>query len=299
MDKQKKRMLVTGGSGFLGSRIMSFYRDRYEVYTPTHGEMDITDRESVDRAFQRIHPDYVVHCAAISDVGACEREPEKSWKINVDGSRNLAEVSARYQAKCLIASSDQVYFGSSGKEPHREEEKLQPQNVYGREKLRAEEECLHVNPDCVLLRLSWMYDVKQVRAEEHGDFFRGLADRLKGSGPLKYPIHDIRGITDAGEVVSHLEKAFALEGGVYNFGSPNDQNTYETVLELFESLRWDVSRLIKDEESFAGAPRNLAMDLQKIEEMGIVFLPTVQSLVKNAALWRYLYFFCPDVNGRA
>lgn len=73
MDKQKKRMLVTGGSGFLGSRIMSFYRDRYEVYTPTHGEMDITDRESVDRAFQRIHPDYVVHCAAISDVGACER----------------------------------------------------------------------------------------------------------------------------------------------------------------------------------------------------------------------------------
>ncbi|HBA47154.1 MAG TPA: hypothetical protein DCZ91_05020 [Lachnospiraceae bacterium] len=285
MGEQRKRLLVTGASGFLGSRIVLFYgkqvQYRYDVYAPSHKEMEITERESVEQAFCRFRPDYVIHCAAVSDVRACEKEPERSWKINVDGSRNIAEASARYHAKCLIAGSDQVYFGSRKKEPHREDETLYPQNVYGREKLGAEEECLDVNPKCVLLRLSWMYDVRTVREKEHGDFFRTLALKRKVLEPLEYPVYDRRGITDVNEVVGNLEKAFMLKGGVYNFGSPNDRNTYETVRALFEALEWDTARLIKNEESFAGEPRNLCMDLSKIQEHGIFFRPTVRALTEN------------------
>lgn len=289
MEEQRKRLLVTGASGFLGSRIVSFYgkqvQYRYDVYAPTHKEMEITERESVAQAFCRFRPDYVAHCAAVSDVGACEKEPERSWKINVGGSRNIAEVSARYHAKCLIASSDQVYFGSHKKEPHREDEALHPQNVYGREKLGAEEQCLDVNPECVLLRLSWMYDVRTVREKEHGDFFRTLALKRKAMEPLEYPVYDRRGITDVNEVVGNLEKAFALKGGVYNFGSPNDRNTYETVRALFEALEWDTAWLVKNEESFAGEPRNLSMDLNKIQEHGIFFRLTVGALIENYRLY--------------
>ncbi len=316
MGEQRKRLLVTGASGFLGSRIVAFYRrqvglptdengaenapfigseeiasckahyrDRYDVYAPSHKEMEITDRESVEQAFCRFRPDYVAHCAAVSDVEACEKEPERSRKINVDGSRNIAEASARYHAKCLIASSDQVYFGSHKKEPHREDEALYPQNVYGREKLRAEEECLDVNPECVLLRLSWMYDVRTVREKEHGDFFRTLALKRKALEPLKYPVYDRRGITDVNEVVGNLEKAFVLRGGVYNFSSPNDRNTYETVRALFEALEWDTVGLVKNEESFAGEPRNISMDLGKIQEQGIFFRPTLRALIENCRLY--------------
>lgn len=285
MKERRKRILVTGASGFLGSRIVLFYSDRYDVYALSHEEMEITDRGSVERAFERIRPDYVIHCAAVSDVGACEREPEHSWKINVDGSRNLAEVSARYGAGCLIASSDQVYSGSPAKEAHREEERLQPRNVYGREKMQAEEECLRVNPECVLLRLSWMYDVNRIREKEHGDFFRALEARLETHAPLEYPVHDRRGITDINEVVVNLEKAFALKGGIYNFGSPNDRNTYETVLKLFEALAWDTGRLVENEESFAEEPRNLCMDLSRLQEHGISFRPTVQALIENGRLY--------------
>ena len=301
MGEQRKRLLVTGASGFLGSRIVAFYRrqvrlptdengaenapfigseeiasckahyrDRYDVYAPSHKEMEITDRESVEQAFCRFRPDYVAHCAAVSDVEACEKEPE---------------ASARYHAKCLIASSDQVYFGSHKKEPHREDEALYPQNVYGREKLRAEEECLDVNPECVLLRLSWMYDVRTVREKEHGDFFRTLALKRKALEPLKYPVYDRRGITDVNEVVGNLEKAFVLRGGVYNFSSPNDRNTYETVRALFEALEWDTVGLVKNEESFAGEPRNISMDLGKIQEQGIFFRPTLRALIENCRLY--------------
>jgi dTDP-4-dehydrorhamnose reductase len=278
---ERKTMLVTGASGFLGSRIAAFYRERYGICAPAHGEMDITDRDSVESVFARIRPDYAVHCAAISDIGTCAEAPELSWKINVDGSRNLAEVSACYGTKCILSSSDQVYFGSTLQKPHSEDEDLQPGNLYGREKKMAEEECLRVNPDCVLLRLSWMYDVRVIRPQEHGDFFRGLIPKLDTAELLEYPVHDMRGITDVNEVVCNLEKAFVLKGGVYNFGSPNDRNMYETVLALFRGMGWDTARLVKNEERYASEPRNLCMDLRKLEENGIYFQPTAEALIQN------------------
>ena len=140
----------------MGSRVVEFYREKYKVYAPSHGEMDITDEGSIQTIFEGFRPDYVIHCAAISDIGRCDREPERSWKINVDGSRNMAKASGRYGAKCLMCSSDQVYQGSGRKGPHREEEGVEPANLYGREKKRTEERCVRGNPECVSLRLSLM-----------------------------------------------------------------------------------------------------------------------------------------------
>lgn len=276
-----KKIMVTGASGFVGSRAVDFFREKYVVYAPRHREMDITNEESVYAAFESFRPDYAVHCAAISDMGSCEREPEQSWKINVDGSRNLARASGRYGTKCLMCSSDQVYNGSGGKGPHREDEHIEPVNLYGREKKRAEEECLRENPECVMLRLSWMYDVHRENRREHGDFFTGLLSGLKDAGILRYPIFDVRGITDVNEVVANMEKAFALKGGIYNFGSPNDRNTYETVLAMFGGLGWDTDRIEKNEEAFEKRPRDISMAQEKLNACGIVFTPTVEALILN------------------
>ena len=276
-----KKLLVSGASGFVGSRAAKFYREKYEIYAPSHREMDITDEESVYAVFEGFRPDYVVHCAAISDIGRCDREPEGSWKINVDGSRHVAKASGRYSAKCLVCSSDQVYQGSGGKGPHREEEIVEPVNLYGRQKKRAEEECLRENPNCVVLRLSWMYDVHRKNRKEHGDFFTGLLSGLKDTEILRYPIYDVRGITDVHEVVGNLERAFELKGGIYNFGSPNDRSTYKTVIAMFEGLGWDTNHIEKNEEAFAERPRDISMDQGKLNACGIVFTPTVEALIRN------------------
>ena len=276
-----KTLLLTGASGFLGSRIAAFYSKKYNIYAPTHNEMDITDEESVEAAFAKYKPDIVVHCAAVSDVGLCEREPEKSWKINVDGSIHIAKASNELGAKCIICSSDQVYFGSSVKEAHREEEELTPANLYGQEKLMAEKKCLEANPDCVLLRLSWMYDTQTMREGEHSDFLRTLLPKMKNGEALCYPVYDRRGITDVNEVVQNLEKTFTLTGGVYNFGSPNDKNTFETIYGVFKKAGLDTALLQKNEEAFRGNPRNISMSQDKINRCGISFSSTATGLLRN------------------
>ncbi|MCI9421676.1 MAG: NAD(P)-dependent oxidoreductase [Dorea sp.] len=276
-----KKLLVTGASGFLGRRIAEFYSEKYELYTPGHKEMDITDREKVSAVFHDFKPNFVIHSAAVSDVGMCERDPEGSWRINVDGSRNIATASAELHAKCIICSSDQIYFGSQISGPHREDEEVNPLNVYGREKKKAEEVCLAENPECVLLRLSWMYDTITKQECEHGDFFRTLILSLETSKDLYYPVNDVRGITDVNEVIRNLEKAWELKGGSYNFGSPNNRNTYEMVFAMFSELGWDTGRIKRNEDAFATAPRDISMNLEKINHNGIVFTSTLDSLVRN------------------
>ncbi len=275
------KLLVTGASGFLGSRIVEYYKDKFEILAPSHSEMDITNEEEVARIFNKNKPNIVIHCAAISDVGMCEKEPERSWKINVDGCVNIAKAAADMSAKCIICSSDQVYFGSTITGAHSEEEVLQPFNLYGREKLTAEQKCLEVNADCVLLRLSWMYDTRTMNAAEHGDFMRTLLQNMELGKMLSYPVHDVRGITSAHEVVRNLEKAIELPGGVYNFGSPNDRSTYETVYEVFTKLGLDVSRLQKNEDAFRDNPRNMSMSQDKINKYGIRFSTTENGLMQE------------------
>lgn len=275
-------LLITGGSGFLGGRIGDYFQgqhgDRYQVFMPGHGEMDITAAESVEKYMMRLKPDVVIHCAAVSDVGACGREPQRSWQINVTGSENIARVSRDVGAKCILCSSDQVYFGSSLPGSHAEDEKLEPGNEYGRQKLFAEQSCLKLNPDSVCLRLSWMYDATSRNSREHGDFLRTLLDNMRAGRELSFPINDVRGITDVRQVVSNLEKTFALPGGVYNFGSPNDRNTFETMRELFSRLHYDAAVLRKNEEAFSDAPRDISMDMSRLGRHGITFTDTVEGL---------------------
>ncbi len=279
-----KKLLITGASGFLGRRIADFYAETYEIAAPTHKELDITDPDSTAFVLKKYQPDVIIHCAAMSDVGRCEKDPEQSWKINVAGSVNIAKAAGEINAKCILCSSDQVYFSrleTDNAKAHREEEELRPGNLYGREKLKAEQECLSLNPDCILLRLTWMYDVKPGRPGEHGDFFRTLLPKLSGAEAIPFPVYDRRGITDVCEVVRNMGKTFELPGGVYNFGSPNENNVYETVRRAFADAGLDTGRLRKNEEAFRANPRNLAMCQEKINRHNIFFSDTADGMAKN------------------
>ena len=136
-----RRLLITGAGGFLGSRICEYYsnRDGYEAVGVTHRELDIEDFVAVSAFIKAIRPDYVLHCAAISNTGTCERNPVLSEKVNVRGTINLAKACRNAGSRMIFTSSDQIYNTSHSMEPNREGSEGKPGNVYGRDKKRAEE----------------------------------------------------------------------------------------------------------------------------------------------------------------
>lgn len=273
-----KRILITGAGGFLASRLIKYYSGNYDIIGLNHKELDFTDYEKARECFEKFHPNIAIHCGAISDVGACDINPEYSYQVNVHGAENIARACAEYGTKLIFCSSDQVYFGSSEKKPHKESEILTPPHAYGKQKLEAEKRCMECNANTVALRLSWMYDWKKESENEHGNLMTTIAEAIKTGQVMKYPVHDYRSITNVWEVIKNLEKAFLIPSGIYNFGSPNECNTYELVKCVLEQMKKDVNLVVENTEAFTDNPRNLRMDQEKINGQSIVFLDTLKGI---------------------
>ena len=261
-----KKILITGASGFVGSRVVARWRNEYAVLAPSHAELDITDRESVDSYFMLHSPDVVVHLAALSNTGYCEHHPDESYSVNVEGAANIARAAALCRAKLVFFSSDQVYNGNLESGLLNEDMPVAPENVYGCHKLEAEERVLYFNPDTVVLRATWMYDREREGMPSHANFVQNIAKAIKERTPIVFPVREYRGITWVREVVEFLPQTFNLPSGVYNYGAENDTNTYEVACCYCEMLAGLQSGalLYPDYDRYPTHERNLSMSTEKI-----------------------------------
>lgn len=280
------KLLVTGGSGFLGRRtVLHFENLGWQVLSPSHRALDITDEGAVRDWLAAHRPDAVIHTAAVSDTGRCQRKPEWSARVNVDGAVHLARACRESGAKLILCSSDQVYSGSPLPGPHREWEAVTPGNVYGCQKREAERRCLEILPDAVCLRLSWMY-AKTDLPGQHGHFLTMLKGALSDENKiLTWPVYDHRGLTDVADVVENLPAALELSGGIWNFGSENRTSTFDLVKSVLEELHMEsaLKRLTPNVEAFAGNPRDISMELTKLNAAGITFPTAREALCKALA----------------
>ena len=266
------KILITGGSGFLGRRLAAYYQSRSECIVPSHAELEICDRDRCHEYISRSAPDYVIHTAAISDTGVCERRPEESYRINVTGTEHLAKACAAVNSRMIFMSSDQVYNGSGTiNRGNRETDNCRPVNVYGRQKLEAEQRVLQILPDALVLRLSWMYDLPSPGMEVKANFLTGIITAVNLDQPAAYSRCDYRGITHVDEVVQNIGPLLGVPGGIYNFGSDGEESVYQLAEQVFVMLgaagRTDSLLQAQAERP----PRNLRMDGQRLGSHGIHF----------------------------
>ncbi len=161
----RPRLLLTGGSGRLGRELRACLPT---LLAPPRAELDVTDPASVGRALERHRPDVVVHAAAFTDVSAAEREPETCWRVNVLGTRHVADACRAVGALLVHVSTDYVFWGDADPDRaarggYREDDPTGPvRNRYALSKLAAEDEARRA-PRHLILRTSfrprtWPYD---------------------------------------------------------------------------------------------------------------------------------------------
>jgi len=132
------RVLITGAHGLLGSTLVERLAPQHHVTGLDLPELDITDACSVDRAFARVAPDVVVHCAAYTDVDRAESEEELALQVNGEGAGLVAGACAECGAHLIHISTDYVFSGEAGRAPFLPTDRPAPINAYGRSKLAGE-----------------------------------------------------------------------------------------------------------------------------------------------------------------
>jgi len=164
------KIFITGIAGMLGQALSANLRSGHLVAgldkrqdskdstteAAAFHYCDIIDKEKVKDAISGFKPDVVVHAAAYTDVDGCERNPNKAAEINVDGTKNVAEVVSQCGAAIIYISTDYVF---DGKKTHSytEDDLPSPINVYGTTKLKGEEIIQSTCSKFVIVRTSWVF----------------------------------------------------------------------------------------------------------------------------------------------
>ncbi|MFB9995353.1 SDR family oxidoreductase [Deinococcus oregonensis] len=129
------KILMTGGGGRLGTELQALLP---QMIAPSSQVLNVTDAVQVQRVMEQERPQIVVHAAAYTNVGAAEQERAQCWRVNVEGTRHVAEAVRTVGAKLIHISTDYVFSGDIG--GYREEDVPGPVvNYYSLTKLVAEE----------------------------------------------------------------------------------------------------------------------------------------------------------------
>jgi len=129
-------LLITGGSGKLGRELLKLAPS---AYSPTHGELDITDSQKVTQFILSNTIDVIVHCAALTSVRRCEESRQDALAVNVEGTKNLVYgVAKKPQSYFVYISTACVFPGDQPDHFYDENDVPYPKNFYGLTKLLGE-----------------------------------------------------------------------------------------------------------------------------------------------------------------
>lgn len=142
--------LVVGANGQLGNELRLLLKEK-AVYVDKD-ELDITDKNAVEKFFAENSFEAIVNCAAYTAVDKAESDEELAAKINVDGPRNLAASGM----PLIHISTDYVFDGTSCR-PYTEDDLPNPQTAYGRTKYAGEQAVLATAQTAVIIRAAWLY----------------------------------------------------------------------------------------------------------------------------------------------
>jgi dTDP-4-dehydrorhamnose reductase len=154
------KILILGSGGMLGSECKDVLGQDHDVISPDKKEMNIISWDGVIQNFQEISPDVVLNCAGFTDIEDCETEDFAVRKINIEGPRNLAQGSARFECKLIHMSCGDIFDGRKMMpQPYFEDDTSNPISAYGKSKVDSEVAIRENSPNYIIVRGSWLYGI--------------------------------------------------------------------------------------------------------------------------------------------
>ena len=235
------KILVTGKDGQLGRCMQdsSMYDKKNDYWFFNREELDITDIKSIEYVFDKIRPDFVINCAAYTDVKGSEDFIDTCFMINSYGVENLTKTCEKYNAYLVHISTDYVFDGKK-RVPYTEHDIPKPLNQYGLSKLNGEYFATDYKKG-IVIRTSWLYS-------EYGkNFYKTNLQRIECSENTNVVCDQIGCPTYARDLSDFIvgtliqDKDISEKCGLYHF-SNNGQASWYDFASAIEMLKENISQ---------------------------------------------------------
>jgi len=263
------KIIILGGEGQLGKEFENFLKNKAEIYSFSHLELDVLNQESLIKKIQEIKPEVVINCSAYTKVDKAEEEKEECIKVNAIGAKNVSYASYKVGAKVIYFSTDYIFDGEK-ESPYTELDIPNPISTYGRSKLLGEIYTSKHNPNHLILRISWLYGING------RNFIKTIIKKAKEEKELKI-VSDQKGSpTYTLDVVKQtLELIKKDKVGIYHSANQGETSWYEFAKKIIEKLKINVKiSPIKTGEypALAKRPKYSVLDnyLLKLEGINIM-----------------------------
>lgn len=247
-----KKVLLFGGSGFVGSGIKQFLSDRYQIIAPTHVEVDVTKRDQVVKSIEQTHPDNIIYAVGLTNVDKAEQEPELAYLLNAKIPAVIAKEASSFNIPFLYFSTDAVFDGKNKNRPYQETDKTNPISIYGKSKLLGEEMVLNISNQNIVARLIMPYSTIPserrnfvsviLHSFKQGERIYGISDQVINPIP----------VIDIAEALQMLIKNRA--SGIYHLGATDYVTNIEFIRKLAKIFDYNENLIeeISLEEFFRG-----------------------------------------------
>jgi dTDP-4-dehydrorhamnose reductase len=278
---EKKRLLVTGASGFLGWNVCRIALSDYSVIGVYNArtialpgiqpeKCDITDFRALRELFLRIKPDALIHTAAESRPDVCQEHPEITKKINVDSSLAIAGLCSDLQIPCAFTSSDLVFDGVFP--PFREECALSPASVYGEQKAAAETGMRSRHGRVVICRMPLMYGDVPPQAFS---FIQPQISSILAGKEIRLFFDAFRTPVSGSSAARGLLLALSHTPDILHLGGRERISRYDFGVKLARALGRPDTPLtaVSQKDVVLGAPRPLDVSLDSTKAMALGYNP--------------------------
>lgn len=271
------RLLITGASGLYGSKLAQLAANRgHQVFSSdiqnhaaygTSVQLDVTDNTQIGAAFKLSNPDAVIHAAALTDVDKCEQNRELAWKVNVEGTKNVAQAAKAYNAFLLNISTDYVFDGEKGN--YTETDLPSPISFYGYTKLKAEGAIEKITSEYCTARTSVIYGATPAAGKVN--FALWVLNKLKNNEQVKVFVDQWNSPTlNTSLAEMTLEAAERRLTGLYHLSGATHISRYDFAASLAKTFSLDASLLVptqSKELSFpAKRPRDSSLSTAKAQQ---------------------------------
>lgn len=232
------KIALTGADGLVGSRIVELLKGDFEFIPIPQSQMDITNPNQVKNVLQGIDFDIFLHLAAYTNVAGAEQQKEITYKINVDGTKNVFNTVANKGKKFIYISTDFVFDGKNP--PYFEDSQPNPTSVYAASKYKGEK---IVRDQAMIVRIAYPY---RANFELKKDFFRTFKSYLENNKLLSMITNSLMTPTFIDDIAFGLKYLFNnYSPEIYHLVGADSLSPYDACLMVAEKFNLDKSLIGK------------------------------------------------------